>query len=98
RPCARGGNETGIGKASLALYAGALWSPAYSGNYQVASRGAAQINNIVIHTTQGSYSGTISWFKNAAANVSAHYVVRSSDGQITQMVDDKNIAWHDACF
>ncbi len=92
------GSESGIGQASLALYSGAIWSPAYSGNYQTASRGAAQINYIVIHTTQGSYAGTVSWFKNPAAKVSAHYVVRSSDGQITQMVDDKNIAWHDACF
>jgi MYXO-CTERM domain-containing protein len=47
---------------------------------------------------QGSYSGCISWFKNSTAEVSAHYVVRSSDGQITQMVDDSDIAWHDACF
>src|SRR5690606_37754439 len=27
-------------------------------------------------------------------NVSAHYVIRSSDGQITQMVQDNDIAWH----
>ena len=26
--------------------------------------------------------------------VSAHYVVRSSDGQITQMVAEKDVAWH----
>lgn len=37
----------------------------------------------MIHVTQGSYAGTISWFKDAAAQVSAHYVIRSSDGQIT---------------
>jgi N-acetyl-anhydromuramyl-L-alanine amidase AmpD len=79
-------------------YGGAIWNPANSGNYQAASRGAGQINYVVIHTTQGSYAGTISWFKNSASNVSAHYVVRSSDGQITQMVDDSDIAWHDACF
>ena len=30
--------------------------------------------------------------------MSAHYVVRSSDGDITQMVDEKDVAWHDACF
>jgi N-acetyl-anhydromuramyl-L-alanine amidase AmpD len=79
-------------------YPGAKWSAAYSGNYQAASRGAGQINYIVIHTVQGSYSGCISWFKNSSANVTAHYVVRSSDGEITQMVDDSDIAWHDACF
>jgi MYXO-CTERM domain-containing protein len=88
-----------IGAISQALgYPGAIWNPAYSGNYTTASRGAAQINYIVIHTVQGSYAGCISWFKNSSSKVSAHYVVRSSDGQITQMVDDKNVAWHDACF
>ncbi len=93
------GIEAGIGQSSQALgFAGAIWNAAYSGNFQSASRGAAQINNVVIHTTQGSYAGTISWFKNPDANVSSHYVVRSSDGQITQMVDDSDVAWHDACF
>jgi N-acetyl-anhydromuramyl-L-alanine amidase AmpD len=43
---------------------------------------------------QGSYAGCISWFQNTAAQVSAHYVVRSSDGQVTQMVLESNKAWH----
>ena len=73
-----------LGTVQLALgYPGANWNPAYSGNYTNSNRGASQINYIVIHTTQGSYAGTISWFKNASSKVSAHYVVRSSDGQIT---------------
>ncbi len=93
------GPEDTIGQVSQALgYPGAKWNPAYSGNYTNANRGAAQINYVVIHTTQGSYAGTISWFKNPSAKVSSHYVVRSSDGETTQMVDDRDIAWHDACF
>jgi len=79
-------------------YSGAEWQPAYSGNYQSANRGTADVHYIIIHDTEGSYSGTISWFKDPDAKVSAHYVVRSSDGHIAQMVDEKNIAWHDACF
>ena len=79
-------------------YSGAEWQPAYSGNYQTANRGLTDVKYIVIHDTEGSYSGTISWFKNPDANVSAHYVVRSSDGHIAQMVEEKNIAWHDACW
>ena len=79
-------------------YPGAEWVPAYSGNYQVASRGVGDIKGIIIHDTEGSYAGTLSWFKNPDANVSAHYVIRSSDGHIAQMVDEKNIAWHIACF
>ena len=76
-------------------YAPALWSPAYSGNYLVANRPTSSaISYVIIHTTQGSYAGTINWFKNSASNVSAHYVIRSSDGQITQMVREKDIAYH----
>ena len=43
---------------------------------------------------QGSYAGSISWFQNPSAQVSAHYLIRSSDGAVTQMVRDKDIAWH----
>ena len=49
---------------------------------------------MVIHTTEGSYDGAISWFRNATSDVSAHYVLRKSDGEITQMVPDVNKAWH----
>ncbi len=80
-------------------YSKAKWNPAYSGNYANASRGEpGTIRTIVIHTMQGSYGGSISWFQNPTANVSAHYMVRSSDGEITQMVDHRDIAYHDACF
>lgn len=76
-------------------YGPALWAPANSGNYAVSNRESTHpINYVVIHTTQGSYAGTISWFQNPSSNVSAHYVLRSSDGQLTQMVREKDIAWH----
>ena len=64
-------------------------------NFSVAERSKSHpIRYIVIHTTQGQYSGTINWFQNPKARVSAHYVIRSSDGKITQMVLDKDLAWH----
>ncbi|MDP2343279.1 MAG: peptidoglycan recognition family protein [Deltaproteobacteria bacterium] len=54
------------------------------------------IDRVVIHTTEGSYDGAISWFRSAnnPYQTSAHYVIRSSDGQITQMVDEANTAHH----
>ena len=73
-------------------YPGAIWNPASTSNYRVGR--TAAISTIVIHVTQGSYAGTISWFKNPSAQVSAHYVIRSSDGQVTQMVAEKDTAWH----
>lgn len=73
-------------------YGPAIWNPAASCNY-TAGR-SAPVTHVTIHTTQGSYASTISWFQNCSAQVSAHYVVRSSDGQITQMVKESDKAWH----
>lgn len=76
-------------------YGPAHWVAANSGNYRVANRPSDYaIDRVVIHTVQGSYAGCISWFQNPSANVSAHYVVRSSDGDVTQMVRNKDVAWH----
>jgi N-acetyl-anhydromuramyl-L-alanine amidase AmpD len=60
--------------------------------------GRSSYEFVVIHTAQGSYSGTISWCANPSSRVSAHYVVRSSDGAITQMVEHRNTAWHAQCY
>ena len=76
----------------LADYANALWASANSNNY--GARNGAPVEYIAIHTIQGSYASAISWFKNRRARVSAHYVVRSSDGQITQMVCESDKAYH----
>ncbi|MEU8272170.1 N-acetylmuramoyl-L-alanine amidase [Sphaerisporangium sp. NPDC049002] len=76
-------------------YPAASWVAASSSNYTASSRPTSYaIDRVVVHVTQGSYAGTISWFQNPSAQVSAHYVVRSSDGAVTQMVRDKDIAWH----
>ena len=58
------------------------------------SRGGVAATHYAVHTVQGSYAGCISWFKNCSASASAHYVIRSSDGQVTQMVSEANKAWH----
>lgn len=58
------------------------------------SRSGTAITMVAIHDVEGSYAGCISWFKNCSAQASAHYVMRSSDGQCTQMVLESNKAWH----
>ncbi|MCC2546610.1 N-acetylmuramoyl-L-alanine amidase [Hymenobacter sp. BT175] len=58
------------------------------------SRNGVAVTHYAVHTVQGTYAGCISWFKNCSANASAHYVIRSSDGQVTQMVSEANKAWH----
>jgi hypothetical protein len=66
------------------------------GNYDPANRPADgnRIRYIVIHDTEGSFDGTVQWFQNPYAYTSAHYVIRSSDGAVTQMVRTKDVAWH----
>lgn len=78
------------GDSSLA----ANWVGAASCNYSNTSRGASNIDTIVVHTAQGSYSGTYNWFQNCSAAASTHYVIRSSDGEITQMMWEQDTAWH----
>ncbi len=68
------------------------WAPAISSNYRV-GRGGADINFVIIHTVEGSAQGAISWFRNPASRVSAHYIIARS-GQIFQGVRDSDTAWH----
>ncbi len=70
----------------------AHWVPANPGNYTV-GRDGTSIDMVVIHTVQGSYQSCIIEFQNHT-DKSAHYVVRSSDGDITQMVHDSDTAYH----
>lgn len=72
-------------------YPPAIWDPAPECNWEPRTK---EVSAVVIHYTEGSYAGCISWFKNCDAEVSAHYVIRSADGQITQMVREKDKAWH----
>ncbi|GGQ17257.1 N-acetylmuramoyl-L-alanine amidase [Streptomyces roseolilacinus] len=66
------------------------------GNYNVANRpeGGHDIRYIAIHDTEGSYDGSLALFQNSGSYASAHYMVRASDGLVTQMVENKNEAWH----
>lgn len=58
------------------------------------AKGRSQnIRGVVIHSMDGFYNGTISWFKNPDAQVSAHYLI-SKSGEVRQMVEDKDTAWH----
>ena len=74
-------------------YRRAAWRPAHRRNYSNRSRGPKNIDLIVIHIAEGSYSGTISWFKKRRSRVSAHYVVGGRD-KVAQCVRNGDIAWH----
>jgi hypothetical protein len=65
---------------------------AHQNGYRVESRTAMDIDSIVIHTAEDTYTSAIIWFQDKNAGVSSHFVV-SSDGQITQMVEVKDVAF-----
>ncbi|WP_254808289.1 N-acetylmuramoyl-L-alanine amidase [Natronosalvus amylolyticus] len=96
------GAGVGLGTATTTASAASdptdRWLPAHSSNYSASNRTKSDINWIVIHYTVGSYAGAINWFRNSSANVSAHYVIRNSDGHTTKMVDESDVAWHASGF
>ena len=66
------------------------------GNFDLARREVdnLDVRFIVIHDAETDYQTTIKIFQDSLNYVSAHYVIRSSDGDVTQMVDNKNVGWH----
>ena len=79
--------------AGKADYRHATWQRAADNNYTNGARGAKDIDLIVVHVAQGSYSGTIGWFQKSRSNVSAHYVV-NRNGRVAQCVRNDDVAWH----
>ena len=78
-----------------AAYAQNSADPGDYGNYDLANRPAdgLAIRFVVIHDTEESFADTLATFENSHSYVSAHYVTRSSDGHVTQMVPTKDVAW-----
>ncbi len=56
-------------------------------------RNGRRVEFIILHTMGGFMTGTIAWFKNPAAKVTAHFLV-STDGVVVQMVPKGDTAWH----
>lgn len=67
------------------------WIPAAQANFN--SRNGAKIDMIIMHNTDASLQASINTFKDANAQVSAHYIV-ARNGNIIQMVQDTNRAFH----
>ncbi|MFN0255624.1 N-acetylmuramoyl-L-alanine amidase [Pedobacter ureilyticus] len=47
----------------------------------------------VHYMATGTYAGAISWFSNCSSSVSAHYAIRNSDGEISQVVRESDRAY-----
>jgi hypothetical protein len=72
-------------------YPGAEWKP-IGVNYR---HGGCTPRFIVLHIMVGTLAGTDSWFRNPAAQVSAHFGIGKS-GTVYQWVDTNDTAWHAA--
>jgi len=83
-------------RTQAADYASALWAPAVAANYTASDRpsGRYPIDLVIVHVTQTTFDKTLTIFQNPKKRVSAHYVVRSADGQVAQCVREADIAWH----
>ncbi len=70
--------------------AGTVWRP--SPNHS--SRAGNSIVMVVIHSCEGSYAGCVSYLRQSVAQASAHYVVKENGGEVSQLVDESQKAWH----
>jgi N-acetyl-anhydromuramyl-L-alanine amidase AmpD len=62
-------------------------------NYTQAKRSENAIRFIVIHVSEGSFPGTVTWLRDPKARASANFVV-GREGQVQQLVPLHDIAWH----
>lgn len=70
----------------------ATYNPSPACNFS--SRNGASATAVAIHTTQGSFAGALAWFMSCQSQVSCHYLIRSSDGMLLQLVNEDLKAWH----
>jgi len=73
----------------------AIWLP--SSNFDVGRNGAS-IDRIILHTTEGSFDGALSWLRGDAAgssnrNSSSHFLVSADGRRIAQLVHEADTAW-----
>jgi N-acetyl-anhydromuramyl-L-alanine amidase AmpD len=78
-------------------YAPAVWRP--SPNFdQRAADATGAIHMVIIHTCESNYASCWSWLVNPVAQASAHYVVSEEGSEISQLVLERNRAWHIAAL
>jgi MYXO-CTERM domain-containing protein len=49
---------------------------------------------VIIHQMEGTYESTLYWFQDPVSDVSTHYIMRSIDGEVTQMVEHADMGQH----
>ena len=78
-------------------YASAVWRASPNFNQRPAdSTGAMHI--VIIHTCESNYTSCWSWLVNPASQASAHYVVNEDGSEASQLVLERDRAWHIAAL
>ncbi|MCX2967421.1 MULTISPECIES: N-acetylmuramoyl-L-alanine amidase [Streptomyces] len=76
-------------------FPGAHWAAASGANWRLASRPHDYtVDRVVVHVIQGSYAVALKVFADPGHGAAAHYVVRTSDGQVAQTVRELDVAYH----
>ena len=70
---------------------GVLWLE--SANRTSSARPIGSVNQVVVHVTEGSFWGSVTWLRNRRSHGSSHYVV-SRRGEVVQLVSTSDVAWH----
>ncbi len=78
-------------------YPSALWRPSPNFNQRPADS-TGMPHMVIIHTCEGEYTGCWSWLVNRASEASAHYVVDEGGTEISELVRERNRAWHIAAL
>ena len=78
-------------------FPGGIWRP--SPNFdQRAADSTGVPHMVIIHTCESNYASCWSWLDNPVSQVSAHYVVNEDGGEISQLVRERDRAWHIAAL
>ncbi|MCC7534584.1 MAG: VCBS repeat-containing protein, partial [Deltaproteobacteria bacterium] len=67
-------------------------------DYRADSRSRGDVDYVIIHTCEGGFAGCLSTVRSCGGSVvSSHYVV-SYGGDIAQVVEENDVAWHVGCL
>jgi N-acetyl-anhydromuramyl-L-alanine amidase AmpD len=78
-------------------YATAVWRPSPNFNERPADATGA-VHLVIIHTCESNYTSCWSWLVNPGSQVSAHYVVDEDGSEMSQLVLERDRAWHIAAL
>ena len=77
-------------------YAAAVWRPSPNFNQRPGATGSTHV--VIVHTCESNYASCWSWLVNSASQVSAHYVVNEEGSEMSQLVLERDRAWHIAAL